>query len=134
MTAFAAGFLFAVGLAISGMTQPAKVMGFLDVTGNWDPSLAFVMLGAIAVHFGFVQRARRRGKPFFAERFVWPELTRIDAKVLAGAAIFGLGWGAIGYCPGPAVVSLATGSTSVLLFVALMLLGMAGTRGLARRF
>lgn len=131
-SAFVAGLMFAAGLVISGMTQPSKVLGFLDVTGAWDPSLAFVMVGAIAVHFGFARCARRRDKPFFGDRFVWPEQTRVDVKLLAGAALFGLGWGAVGYCPGPAIVSLASGSSSVVLFVALMLVGMAGTRALTR--
>ncbi len=122
----AAGLLFAVGLAVSGMTQPAKVVGFLDVLGAWDPSLAFVMLGAIAVYLaayrGLVLKAKR---PLFAERFSLPTRTDIDLPLLAGAAIFGVGWGLSGFCPGPALVSFGAGVKSAMWFVPATLLGMA---------
>lgn len=111
--AFLAGVVFAIGLGIAGMTQPAKVVGFLDVAGAWDPSLALVMLGAIGVHVWF---ARRGGKT--------PAPGGVDARLLGGAALFGIGWGIAGYCPGPAVVSLVTLSPDVLAFVGAMLAGM----------
>ena len=129
LVAFASGFVFAVGLSISGMTQPAKVMSFLDVSGAWDPSLAFVMLGAIAVHLAFALRARRPDeKPLFAEHYVLPTSTGIDGRLVGGSLLFGLGWGAAGFCPGPAVVSLASLAPSTWLFVAAMLLGMFAHR------
>ncbi|HWE26947.1 MAG TPA: DUF6691 family protein [Polyangia bacterium] len=124
IAALVCGALFAVGLAISGMAQPAKVIGFLDAfSGAWDPSLAFVMIGAI----GVVALSRRFApmKPLFDA--CYPELKRagIDRKLLAGSAIFGLGWGLVGYCPGPAVVSLGAAMPGSLLFCASMLMGMA---------
>jgi uncharacterized membrane protein YedE/YeeE len=122
---FALGALFAVGLGVSGMTDPRKVVGFLDVTGAWDPSLALVMLGAVGVHFWFARWALRAQKPVAAPRFFLAGETAIDASLLAGAAIFGLGWGIAGYCPGPAVVAAASGSASALVFLASMLAGIA---------
>jgi uncharacterized membrane protein YedE/YeeE len=124
LVAFFSGSVFAIGLALSGMTQPAKVIAFLDVTGHWDPSLAFVMVGAIAVHFLFLRMTRKRATPFYASQFVTPTLSRIDSRLLVGAALFGLGWGIAGFCPGPAVVSIVTGAAPTLLFVASMLAGM----------
>ncbi len=105
------------------MTQPAKVIGFLDVTGAWDPSLAFVMLGAIAVHFPFAQRASS-GAPRFAPAYAVPVAAAIDRRLLFGAALFGVGWGIAGFCPGPAVVSLVTGTPTALAFVIAMLAAM----------
>ena len=124
-TAFVAGLLFGVGLLVSGMTQPSKVLGFLDVTGDWDPSLAFVMVGAIAVHAPFARRALRpRARPVLAEAFDLPRRQGVDGPLLAGAAIFGVGWGVSGYCPGPALVSLASlASLSTAVFVAAMVAG-----------
>jgi uncharacterized membrane protein YedE/YeeE len=122
---FALGALFAAGLGVSGMTDPRKVVGFLDVTGAWDPSLALVMLGAVGVHFWFARWPLRAPKPVAAPRFFLAEQASIDASLLAGAAIFGLGWGIAGYCPGPAVVAAAGGSASALIFLASMLAGMA---------
>jgi uncharacterized protein len=122
---FALGAVFALGLGVSGMTDPRKVVGFLDVTGAWDPSLALVMLGAVGVHFWFARWALRAPKPVAAPRFFLAEQTSIDASLLGGAAIFGLGWGIAGYCPGPAVVAAASGSASALLFLASMLAGVA---------
>jgi uncharacterized membrane protein YedE/YeeE len=122
---FALGALFAVGLGVSGMTDPRKVVGFLDVTGAWDPSLALVMLGAVGVHFWFARWALGAQKPIAAPRFFLAEQTSIDASLLAGAAIFGLGWGIAGYCPGPAVVAAASGSPAALIFLASMLAGIA---------
>jgi uncharacterized protein len=121
--AFGAGLVFAGGLGISGMTDPRKVIGALDITGRWDASLAFVMLGAITVHAVFVRVARRRGAPVLATRFLLPRQKRVDARLIGGAALFGLGWGAAGYCPGPGIVALAGGTLPPLVFVATMLLG-----------
>jgi uncharacterized membrane protein YedE/YeeE len=128
---FGLGALFALGLGISGMTDPRKVIAFLDVTGAWDPSLAFVMIGAIAVHFGFARWSLRAQKPIWAARFFLSELTRIDTPLVVGAAIFGLGWGAAGYCPGPAVVAAASGSPAAVVFLASMLCGAAAFRWVA---
>jgi uncharacterized protein len=118
-----AGVVFGVGLAISGMTKPEKVLGFLDVFGAWDASLAFVMAGAIGVHALAYRWTRGRTAPLFADTFAVPHRRDIDVKLLAGAALFGVGWGLSGFCPGPAIVSLASGSTAVGVFVASMLLG-----------
>lgn len=112
---FAAGLVFAIGLGVSGMTQPTKVIGFLDVAGAWDPSLAFVMLGAIAVHAVFVRRLKRASAP---------PPNAVDARLLVGAALFGMGWGIAGFCPGPALVSLITLAPASLAFVTSMLAGM----------
>ncbi len=119
-----AGIFFGLGLGISGMTQPTKVIGFLDVTGAWDPSLACVMIGAIGVHCVGVRLARRRGAPIFGEGFIWPSRTTLDRPLLAGAAIFGVGWGLGGFCPGPALVGAASGSASAVAFSCAMVVGM----------
>jgi len=124
VVAFASGALFAAGLAISGMTQPSKVVGFLDFAGDWDPSLAFVMVGAIAVHIVAMRWALRASAPLFADRFKIPPKRDVDASLVAGAAIFGVGWGLAGYCPGPAVTSVGALSPITLTFVASMLAGM----------
>jgi uncharacterized protein len=121
------GALFGAGLAISGMTRPAKVIGFLDMFGDWDPSLAFVMMGAIAVHFVAYRLVRGRSAPLFGAKFAIPTRKDIDLRLLAGAAIFGVGWGIGGYCPGPGITSLATGAASVLVFVLTMVVGMFAT-------
>ncbi len=123
--AFVSGAVFAIGLGLSGMTQPAKVVGFLDVAGDWDPSLAFVMMGAIGVHIASALRAQRGGAPVLADRFDLPAKRALDPKLLAGAALFGAGWGISGFCPGPAVVSLVALNTTTLAFVGAMLAGMA---------
>jgi uncharacterized membrane protein YedE/YeeE len=115
------GLLFGAGLVMSGMTLPAKVRGFLDFSGGWDPTLAFVMGGAIAVHFTAYRLIRGRAAPVLAPSFQIPTRRDIDGKLLVGAALFGLGWGLGGYCPGPAMVSLTSGAPSVLVFVAAML-------------
>ncbi|MEQ1503459.1 MAG: DUF6691 family protein [Myxococcota bacterium] len=125
---FAAGLLFAFGLAVSGMSDPNKVLGFLDPGGTgWDPSLALVMVGAIGVHAPLVAVARRtRSRPWASIRFDLPTLTRIDRNLVGGAALFGIGWGIAGYCPGPAVMSLASGTAGAVLFVFAMTAGMWG--------
>jgi len=121
---FFAGLIFSVGLGVAGMTQPAKVVGFLDLTGDWDPSLAFVMGGAIAVHFVAYRLVPRLGSPLFAERFGIPTRRDVDPRLVSGAVLFGAGWGLGGFCPGPALVSLTGGAQSALIFVAAMLGGM----------
>jgi uncharacterized membrane protein YedE/YeeE len=133
LTAFIAGLLFAAGLGVGGMTQPAKVFGFLDVAGNWDPSLAFVMLGAVAVHATAVRGILRRRAPLFAVRFALPTRRNIDARLVVGAALFGVGWGLGGYCPGPAVTALGGGAPAVGLFVPAMVAGMWLSRALFER-
>jgi uncharacterized membrane protein YedE/YeeE len=117
------GFVFAVGLALSGMTQPDKVIGFLDFTGRWDPSLALVMCGAVAVYLGAYRWTRRRPRPVFAEAFPDPPHNLIDGRLIAGALLFGIGWGLSGFCPGPALVSLGAGTRAALWFVPGMVAG-----------
>jgi uncharacterized membrane protein YedE/YeeE len=121
---FICGFVFGWGLLISGMMQPTKVLAFLDILGDWDPSLMVVMVTALAVSSGGFAYAKRRGRPLMAEQCLWPDKTTIDAPLLAGAAVFGLGWGLAGLCPGPALENLATLSPRVVVFVAAMGLGM----------
>jgi hypothetical protein len=125
LTALGAGIVFGVGLGLSGMTEPAKVLGFLDVFGAWDPSLMFVMGGAILVHFVLGRLIRRRERPLLDARFHLPRATRLDKSLIVGSAVFGVGWGLGGYCPGPAIVSLGSGSTPAIVFVGAMALGMA---------
>ncbi|MGG2048438.1 YeeE/YedE family protein [Burkholderia gladioli] len=124
LNAFVAGLIFATGLIISGMANPAKVLGFLDIAGNWDPSLAFVMGGAIAVgSIGFAM-ARRFERSLFNAPISLPSATRIDRRLLAGSTVFGMGWGLAGFCPGPALVSAGGGQFEAMLFVIAMLVGM----------
>lgn len=132
-----AGALFGAGLVISGMTQPARIVGFLDPLDGWDPSLAFVMVGAVAVYGVAYAVIRRRARPWFDARFHVPGRARgrarIDAPLIAGAAVFGIGWGLGGLCPGPGIVAAAGGSTSAIVFVLAMLAGMrVRARGAAR--
>ena len=117
------GVLFAVGLGISGMTQPSKVVGFLDIFGAWDPALMFVMGGAVAVNFVGYRLAVGRPHPLLATRFEIPTRRDIDWQLIGGAVLFGVGWGIAGFCPGPALVALAGGSADVMLFVAAMFIG-----------
>ena len=123
--AFLTGSLFAVGLVVSGMTQPSKVTGFLDIAGAWDPSLAFVMIGAISVHLVARRLILRRAAPLAAAAFQEPKPAPLDAPLVVGAAIFGIGWGGSGYCPGPSVVTLGAGSLDAVIFVLAMVGGMA---------
>jgi uncharacterized membrane protein YedE/YeeE len=124
--AFLSGLIFALGLGISGMTRPAKVLAFLDVTGAWDASLAFVMLGAIGVTAVACRLVLRRAGPVLGGVFQLPRRRDVDRRLLLGAAIFGVGWGLAGYCPGPGLVSLANDHAgSALAFVAAMLAGQA---------
>ena len=128
---FASGLLFALGLGLSGMTRPAKVLAFLDVTGAWDPSLAFVMIGAIGVHLTASRLyILKRVSPLWAEAFALPAKGKIDRRLLAGAAIFGVGWGLGGMCPGPAITDLASFAWQPIAFVGAMLAGMAAVRAI----
>jgi uncharacterized membrane protein YedE/YeeE len=122
--AFVSGLLFAIGLAIAGMTQPAKVIGFLDVTGSWDPSLAFVMIGAIAVYFVANRLVQRRTAPLVGAAFHLPTRRDLEPRLVVGAGLFGIGWGLAGYCPGPGLSALGTGGFRALMFVASMAAGM----------
>ncbi len=133
LAALGAGALFAVGLSVSGMTQPAKVQGFLDFTGQWDASLAFVMIGAIGVHAVLRRVIARRAAPVFTPAFESRPSARIDSRLLLGSALFGIGWGLGGYCPGPAFVSFGGASLSALLFVGAMTAGMVGYRLIHQR-
>lgn len=137
--ALVSGVVFAAGLVLAGMTQPAKVIGFLNVAGmfkgsfpgTWDPTLAFVMGGAVLVTLvGFGATQTRLRKPLLGTQFVLPTRTQIDRPLVLGAAIFGVGWGLSGYCPGPALASILTGGADALLFVGAMVVGMV----LARRW
>jgi hypothetical protein len=124
LAAFLIGLLFGIGLIVAQMTNPAKVIAFLDITGNWDPSLAFVMAGALGV-FGLAYRlSRSRAKPVLAGYFVIPARKDITWQLVVGSLLFGAGWGLGGFCPGPAVVSAAFGDPRVWVFVAAMLAGM----------
>jgi hypothetical protein len=134
---FLLGLLFGTGLIIAGMSDPAKVVNFLDLaslaTGAWDPSLALVLLSATAVTFVGYRLVLRRPRPVFDARFHLPHKTAIEAPVIVGPAIFGVGWGLVGLCPGSAFTALGTGRPEALLFVTSMLLGMVGARLLALR-
>jgi uncharacterized protein len=123
VVSFLSGIVFALGLGISGMTRPIKVIGFLDFAGNWDASLAFVMIGAIAVYFAAYRVVWKRSAPLLAGKFSVPERKDIDLNLIVGAAIFGAGWGLGGFCPGPAITSLASGATPVAVFVIAMAAG-----------
>ena len=125
IAALVAGSLFGLGLVISRMVDPLKVQAFLDVAGDWDPSLAFVMAAAIpAAAFGVVP-GRHAGRPLFAPDFVQPPSRPVDTRLVAGAALFGAGWGLVGYCPGPALAALGNGTAGTLIFVIAMAVGMA---------
>lgn len=134
---FAIGLVFGLGLVVAGMSNPAKVLNFLDLgaiqSGQWDPSLAFVMAGAIAVTFLGFRLVLRRSQPIFGGAFHLPTATDIDARIVVGPAIFGIGWGLAGFCPGPAFTALTVGGNPALLFVAAMMLGMGAARWLANR-
>lgn len=131
ITAFLSGLLFAVGLGLGGMTEPSHVLGFLDVAGDWDFRLAFVMGGAVAVHAALRPLILRRARPLFAPAFAVFSRQRVDARLVGGAALFGVGWGLAGYCPGPALASVSQGGPALLLFVSAMLGGMAFARWVA---
>lgn len=122
--AFLAGALFSVGLGLAGMTQPAKVINFLDVSGHWDPSLAFVMGGALVVYGVALPLIRKREAPILGGRFLIPTRSDLSPRLFVGAALFGLGWGIAGFCPGPAITAAGSGMTNALLFLPAMAGGM----------
>jgi uncharacterized membrane protein YedE/YeeE len=131
-SALLAGTVFGFGLAVAQMTDPLKVLGFLDVTGNWDASLLFVLGAAVVVAATGFAMVLRQPSPRFDDRFHLPTLTRIDRRLLAGAALFGIGWGITGYCPGPALASLASANAEALWFIPAMLAGIALQRWQSR--
>lgn len=133
LSALGLGILFGVGLAVAGMTDPAKVLAFLDVSGAWDPSLAVVMASALAVSAAGYAVARRRERAWLGDALAIPTRRDIDAPLIGGATLFGVGWGLVGLCPGPALANLFRGSAEVGLFVAAMLAGVAGYQSLTRR-
>lgn len=124
-SSFIAGLLFGIGLIISGMTDPAKVIGFLDIAGKWNPSLAFVMAGAILVSYFAFRVAQKQSMTIIGHPVALPTKKEIDARLIAGSITFGVGWGLAGYCPGPALASIATGDEKPIVFVIAMLTGMA---------
>lgn len=130
---FFVGFLFALGLGISGMTQPHKVIGFLDFFGNWDPSLIFVMLGAISVHFVAYRIAKHRESPLLWTQWHVPTKKELTPQLIIGSALFGIGWGLAGYCPGPAMTSISAGHSEPMVFVIMMFIGMALYRIVEKR-
>ena len=123
ISSFALGILFGLGLSISEMTDPARVIGFLDIAGRWDPTLICVMGGALAVTLPLFPWIQKRQKTLFGEPLQLPSQTRIDARLIIGAAIFGIGWGLAGLCPGPALANLASASPGIALFVLAMIAG-----------
>ncbi|MDF2765404.1 MAG: rane protein [Rhodospirillales bacterium] len=133
LSGLAAGLVFGIGLTIAQMTNPAKVLAFLDLFGAWDPSLAFVMGGAVVVTFVGFRLLRTRAAPVCDTAMQWPTAAAIDARLIGGAALFGLGWGLVGLCPGPAIASLGIAPQRTVLFVAWMVIGMALVRWFVER-
>jgi len=125
LTSLLAGLVFGLGLIISGMANPAKVLGFLDLAGAWDPSLALVMVGANAVGLGAFALARRRTRSFLSLKLQLPTSRHIDRRLVVGSLLFGVGWGSAGFCPGPALVALGMAEAKAAVFVLAMLVGMA---------
>ena len=132
LAGFIAGLVFGVGLALGGMTDPSIVLAFLDIAGTWNPQLMFVMAGGVAVTFVGYRMAARRPAPLWHDRFFTPSATRIDAPLIGGALLFGIGWGLAGYCPGPAIASLSSPYGGVAAFVVAMLVGMIAVRMIRR--
>jgi uncharacterized protein len=135
LSALAAGLVFGLGLTVSGMINPQKVLGFLDIFGAWDPTLALVMGGAVLVTLPGFRLLQRKGAPFFSGAFHFPTRTDLDVRLIGGAALFGVGWGMVGFCPGPAlaafggsIVSPGVDTGSILLFVLAMLTGLLAPR------
>lgn len=133
LVSFLSGGLFAWGLGIAGMTRPEKVVGFLDLTGNWDASLAFVMLGAVTVHALLQRWILKRPRPLLAERFQLPSRRDLDLRLIGGSALFGVGWALGGFCPGPGLVAGASGGPAALVFVGGMSGGVLLTQALVSR-
>jgi uncharacterized protein len=131
--ALVAGVLFGLGLAVSQMVNPAKVLAFLDIAGAWDPSLAVVMAGALLVTLPAYRLAQGRPRPVLAERFAWPTARDIDRRLIAGAVLFGVGWGLVGFCPGPAIASFAFGLPKSFVFAGTMAAGAMLARALPPR-
>lgn len=125
LSALGVGLVFGMGLIVSGMADPARVLGFLDVAGPWNPSLAFVMGGAVAVGLVAFAVARRRGRTLGGAPLHWPTARGLDARLIGGGVLFGIGWGTAGFCPGPALVGLGMGLRGAAVFVAAMVAGMA---------
>lgn len=121
---FLSGIIFAIGLGVSGMTDANKVIGFLNVAGDWDPSLAFVMVGAIGAHFTTFKLVTGRQSPLFAPQFYLPKNQEINTQLAIGASLFGIGWALGGFCPGPGIVSVTTGAPMALAFTGSMIAGM----------
>lgn len=132
-TSLLAGLVFGLGLIVSGMANPAKILGFLDLSGSWDPSLAFVMAGAIAVGLIAFVIAGKRTVSFLGADMKLPTARHIDRRLVGGSLLFGIGWGVAGFCPGPGLVALGMGEAKAAVFVAAMLAGMALFEGLERR-
>ena len=132
IAAFFSAFVFGIGLGVAGMTLPEKVIGFLDITGSWDPSLAMVMIGAIAVHALSFRLVTRRKSPILSMQFHIPTRRDVDYKLFAGSFIFGVGWGLGGFCPGPAIVSAVSANESVLIFLASMVAGVYLNYGISK--
>ena len=128
LAGLAAGTLFGAGLGLAGMTDPSVVLGFLDVSGDWNPALALVMASALAVTFVGYRLVLRRAGPVLAPEFSLPTATKIDASLLCGSALFGIGWGLAGWCPGPALASMSAATASLLAFLAAMLAGLYAVR------
>lgn len=124
LTCFLSGLVFGIGLIVSGMANPAKVLGFLDLAGRWDPSLGLVMGGAVAVGIGAFFVAGRRARTYLGAAIRIPTGERIESRYVLGSVVFGIGWGLVGFCPGPALVSLGSGRMKAAVFVAAMLAGM----------
>lgn len=124
LVALVVGFIFSLGLGLAGMTQPQKVIGFLDLFGDWDPSLMFVMIGAISVHFFTYRIIRKRNSPLLSAKWYVPTNNEITPALVGGSFIFGVGWALGGFCPGPAITSLASFDVKVITFVVSMILGM----------
>ncbi|MEO1017394.1 MAG: YeeE/YedE family protein [Pseudomonadota bacterium] len=133
-TAFVIGLIFGLGIIVSGMVNPAKVLNFFDVAGHWDPSLAIVMAGALLVTMIGYRLVLKRSGPLLGNRFHLPTNRKMDPKLLSGAAIFGVGWGIAGFCPGAAIPALGTGQIEVLIFVLALIVGILATRGVTRLF
>ncbi len=129
---FVSGLLFGAGLTVSGMVNPMKVLNFLDFAGAWDPSLLFVMAGGLAVTFIGYRLIGRRGQPLFAPAFAEAQSKGIDGRLVAGAAIFGLGWGLTGFCPGPAIAGLVFGRAEIFVFILAMAAGTLAARATAK--
>ncbi|WP_166415987.1 DUF6691 family protein [Cochlodiniinecator piscidefendens] len=130
LTFFAVGLIFGIGISVSGMANPAKVINFFDIAGNWDPSLAFVMGGALLVTFFGYGVVFKKKRPILADEFTLPSQHGIDRKLIGGSAVFGIGWGIAGFCPGAALPALGTGNLDVAIFVGSLLVGIAIARRL----